>query len=201
MIMKRLYTVLMMLALAVGQVSAAGLSQQQMVQAVQEASASISSMKCAFVQTKHTPLMEQDAVSNGRMVYASPSRLKWEYTAPESWCLTVDGEKVSLGGVESEGPQSRLYQGIGSMMLNCMNGNCLTDRRMFTVSMMESDNVWTAVLTPVRSDLKRLFKTITLEFGSKDRLLQKIMMVEQSGGWTEIKISDVQTGGNYDSEW
>ena len=58
--------------------------------------ASIKSMKCDFRQVSTVPLMDEPQVSSGKMLYRQPSSLKWVYTEPFIYSITIDNDNISV---------------------------------------------------------------------------------------------------------
>ena len=195
--MKRIAYILCWMALS--PLHATAFTAEQMVKAVQETSASIKVMSCGFVQTRWLTLLDDSVQSCGRLLYRAPADLKWEYTEPEWWCLEVSDGKASVIGRENDGSE-RLFSGIAGVMLDCMSGKCLTDRRMFTVRMTEETDAWRACLTPVRKDMSRIFSSVTLVFDPGTCLLRTLEMLEAGGNVTRIVISDVSINGEYETD-
>ena len=47
-----------------------------------------------FVQTKHSPLLAQDAVSKGTLSLGSDRTMRWQYTEPQAFSLIVEGDSI-----------------------------------------------------------------------------------------------------------
>jgi len=166
---------------------------------------SIESMRCDFSQVKTVPLMDAPQESGGRMLYRRPSALKWAYTEPFVNSFTIDGDVISInnGGGETQvnGEAARMFKGMAGIMLGCMTGESLRDKRLFQTSVTEQDGEWVAVLVPQRREIKRVFTQIVMVFDPATSLLKSLTLTEQSGGSTRIVVSNVSINGHYDAEW
>lgn len=166
---------------------------------------SMKTMKCDFRQVRTVPLMDNVQVSSGRMLYRQPSSLKWTYTEPFVNSFTIDGERITVdngeGETEVSGEAARMFQGLAGIMLGCMTGESLKDKRLFQTSVTEHNGEWIAVLIPQRREMKRVFTQIEMVFDPATSLLKRFTMTEQNNGSTEITVSNVSINGNYDSEW
>jgi len=204
--MKRIFAIVigLVLLLAVG-VSAVTYNVQQtedeMIESIVKASSDINSMKCDIAQTRHVPLMNEPQKSSGTMIYIKPSRFCLDYTEPFAWKLKVDGDNVMTGTESADGDAGRLFKGISGMILGCMSGDMLMDKRTFRVSVTDTGSEWTALLIPQRRDMKKMFNRIELGFDPDTRLLKRLTMEEVGGGSTEILISNVRLNGDYEAEW
>ena len=204
--MKRIFVIVtgLILLLALG-VSAVTVNMQQtedeMIESVVQASSNITSMKCDIAQTRRIPLMDEPQKSSGTMIYIKPSRFSLDYTEPFAWKLKVDGDNIIMGTESAEGEAGRLFKGISSMILGCMSGEMLKDRRTFRVTVTDEGDQWKALLIPVRRDMKKMFGQIELGFDPDTRLLRRLLMEDAGGGSTEILISNVRLNGDYEAEW
>lgn len=176
-------------------------TEDEMIESIVKASSNITSMKCDIAQTRRIPLMDEPQKSSGTMIYIKPSRFSLDYTEPFAWKLKVDGDNIIMGTESAEGEAGRLFKGISSMILGCMSGEMLKDRRTFRVTVTDEGDQWKALLIPVRRDMKKMFGQIELGFDPDSRLLRRLLMEDAGGGSTEILISNVKLNGDYEAEW
>ncbi len=176
-------------------------TEDEMIESIVKASSNITSMKCDIAQTRRIPLMDEPQKSSGTMIYIKPSRFSLDYTEPFAWKLKVDGDNIIMGTESAEGEAGRLFKGISSMILGCMSGEMLKDRRTFRVTVTDEGDQWKALLIPVRRDMKKMFGQIELGFDPDTRLLRRLLMEDAGGGSTEILISNVKLNGDYEAEW
>ena len=167
-----------------------------MIESIVQASSDIISMKCDIAQTRRVPLMDEPQKSSGTMIYFKPSRFCLNYTEPFEWKLKVDGDNIITGSADG-----RLYKGLSSMILGCMSGQLLKDKRAFKVTVTDVGGEWKALLIPVRRDMKKMFSQIELGFDPKTCLLRRLQMDDAGGGSTEILITNVKLNGDYEAEW
>ena len=204
--MKRIFVIvtglILLAAVGVGAVTlTAQQAEDEMIESIVKASSDITSMKCDIAQTRRVPLMDEPQKSSGTMIYIKPSRFSLDYTEPFEWKLKVDGDNVIMGTESAEGEAGRLFKGISSMILGCMSGEMLKDKRTFRVTVTDEGGEWKALLIPVRRDMKKMFNQIELGFDPATRLLRRLLMEDAGGGSTEIVISNVKLNGDYEAEW
>ena len=178
-------------------------TEDEMIESIVEASSDITSMKCDIAQTRRVPLMDEPQKSSGTMIYFKPSRFCLNYTDPFEWKLKVDGDNIMTGSDDSvmNGDAGRLYKGLSGMILGCMSGDMLKDKRTFKVTVTDVGGEWKALLIPVRRDMKKMFNQIELGFDPKTCLLRRLQMDDAGGGSTEILITNVKLNGDYEAEW
>ena len=92
----------------------------EIIASLTETASSMQTMQCRFVQSKTMAMLAEPSVAEGKMYFASPDRLRWEYVKPYAFALVVNGErivKVTDGQAEVlDGNSGRMYQGITSMI-------------------------------------------------------------------------------------
>lgn len=156
----------------------------------------IQSMKCEFVQTKRSAMLDGDLVVQGMMYYRQGGLLRWEYVSPE-FSMIMNGTLVSFSGEGRNDVmdinQSKMFKEIGRIMMNCMLGRSLTDESGFSVNMSETDDEWIARLDPLRREMKRIFSEIVLHFDKKSCYVNAIELNESGGDSTLIEFSEVLT--------
>ena len=194
----------LLLAVGVGAVTLQGTQTvDEMTESIVKACSDINSLKCDITQTRVTPFIKEPSKSYGTMLYIKPSRFCLDYNDPYKWILKVDGKNIVSGFDEAklDEDMGRLYKGISDMILGCMSGELLKDKRTFKVTVTDMGDEWKAVLIPVRRDMKKIFDQIELGFDPGTRLLRRLQMNDSAGGITEILVSNVKLNGDYEAEW
>ena len=75
--------------------------------------------------------------------------------------------------------------------MNSATGKSLSNSSDFKVRMFTGDGEWMAELTPVKKEMKQMFKVIKLYFNVKRGIVSTVEMVE-SGDNTVIELNNVQ---------
>lgn len=175
------------------------------VDRIVEQCAAMKSMKCDFRQVRRVPLMDDAQVSSGRMLYRQPSALKWIYTEPYGYSFSIDNDIISIdsdeGHTEIGNDASRMFKGLAGIVLGCMSGQNLKDKRLFQTVVTEQNGEWVAFLVPQRREMKRVFSEIVMVFDPGTSLLKRLTMKDQNGGSTEIEVSNVSINGDYEADW
>lgn len=160
-----------------------------------------SSLECDFVQTVHTKMLKNDAVSYGSMSFHSPDRLKWEYTSPMKFALVMEGTKVSFikddRTIASDANQSRFFGEIAKMMMGVSSidstiGAGAGSNGSFTVSVSESGNVKTITLVPQKKAMQQFMSEMTLQYDMASDTMLKVRMLTKSGDSTVIEFKNVR---------
>lgn len=171
--------------------------QKAMAAKINKIAASLNTMQCTFVQTKHLSLMKDVMVSEGKMYYRHGQYLRWEYTSPYTYIFVLNGSKVTMKSSNSKSVvdvrQSRLFQEIANIMMSSVTGKCLSDTKNFNVTMSVSGNEWIAELIPLKKEMKQMFNRICLHFNSVKSMISSIEMYEKKGDRTVIRLDNIKT--------
>jgi len=179
--------------------------QKSMVEKINRTAASIRSIDCSFTQVKTLQFLNDKMTSQGRMLFvAEGAKLRWEYQTPYSYTFILNGQKVFIHSQKNtqtiDISQSRLFQSIAEVMLNSVTGKSLSTNADFVCAMMTQGDDWVADLVPKKKELKKMFKSIRLYFGSKQQMVTRVEMTEQNGDTTMITLKDVKTNGRVDEK-
>lgn len=169
---------------------------KKVVSALTEATASMQSLQCRFVQQKTSSMLAEPSVAEGTMHYASPDRLRWEYTKPYAFALVVNGErivKVADGKAEVlDAKSGRMYQGMVNIIMGSASGKNLFDTTVFEVALFDDGQFWKAEMMPKRRDMKRMFSQLVFRFDKKTQTISQVEMVEAGGDVTSIRFEGIK---------
>ena len=149
-------------------------------------------IKYTFTQTKHSPLLAQDAVSHGNVTLTGQRFLRWHYTDPRNHAIVVDGDSIYA---ETDGKSHPLTGPAGSIMRNMTNTmmsltskSGLADEKVFSVELTEDDTGYHATLTPKRRDLRRLMQQVLVDFDKKSCSVRNVKLIEKHNSYTIIEF-------------
>jgi outer membrane lipoprotein-sorting protein len=197
--MKRLWLSILFVALglfATAQTQLSEAQSQELMVSLTEVATSMQTMQCRFVQSKTMAMLAEPSVSEGKMYFSSPDRLRWEYLTPYPFALIVNGErmvKVTDGQVEVlDGNSGRMYQGITSMIMGSASGKKLFDASAFDVVLYDDGAFWKVEMTPKRRDMKRMFSQLVFHFDKKSQVIDHVEFVEPKGDKTVIRFEEIK---------
>lgn len=146
----------------------------------------------SFTQTKHSPMLAQDAVSHGTLTLSGERQMRWQYTNPTDFALVVNGDSIYT---ESAGKRSSLsgasgaaMRGMAQTMMTLASGNALSDEKLFTVELTEEPNAYRAVLTPKRRDMRRMMQQVVVTFDKKSYRVSTVRLMEKQDSYTLIEF-------------
>ena len=197
--MKRLWLSVLFMALGLFATAQTPLSEAQsneIMASLTETASSMQTMQCRFVQSKTMSMLAEPSVSEGKMYFASPDRLRWEYMTPYAFALVVNGErivKVTDGQAEAlDGNSGRMYQGITSMIMGSASGKKLFDATTFDIVLYDDGACWKAEMTPKRRDMKRMFSQLVFHFDKKTQVIDHVEFLDPKGDNTVIRFEEIR---------
>ena len=197
--MKRLWLSVLFMALGLFATAQTPLSEAQsneIMASLTKTASSMQTMQCRFVQSKTMSMLAEPSVSEGKMYFASPDRLRWEYVKPYAFALVVNGErivKVTDGQAEAlDGNSGRMYQGITSMIMSSASGKKLFDATTFDIVLYDDGACWKAEMTPKRRDMKRMFSQLVFHFDKKTQVIDHVEFLDPKGDNTVIRFEEIR---------
>ena len=172
------------------------MSEAQIRTKINQAASQLQTLQCDFVQTKHLKMLNDKLVSHGKMYYKKSDKLRWEYTTPYHYIFILNGSKVLLKNEKRNDiidvNQNKVFEEIARLMMNSVVGKSLSDSRDFSSKIASSNSELIATLTPMRKDLKQMFKEISLYFSRNTSLVYKVILVEKNGDKTVIELKNAK---------
>lgn len=197
--MKRLIMILLTTTICLVAVNAAPLSERQqkdIAAKINKTASGLKSMSCTFSQTKHLSLLSDKLLSEGKMCYRQPDRLRWEYKTPYRYLFIFNGTKVYVGNDQRKDVidtgSNRIFKEVARIMMNTVTGKALSDISEFTVSVSDGNAVWIVTLIPKKKELKKMFAKITLSFSKSDLMISEINIFEKNNDRTEIRLKNIK---------
>ena len=169
---------------------------QALIKQLTQTAASMQTMQCRFVQEKTMAMLTEPSVAEGVMSYASPDKMRWEYTTPYASALIVNGErivKVTEGKVEiMDAKSNQMYQGMISLIMGSASGKKLFDTSAFDVALYDDNGFWRAEMTPKRREMKRMFSQLVFLFDKQTNGIRRVEFIGANGDVTQIQFEDVR---------
>lgn len=154
----------------------------------QNGTVTIKSLTADFKQTKTMKMLGGSMVSSGKMSYASPDKLRWEYTTPYACTLVMNGQKVMFkrNGRKDvmDTQKNKMFREIGNVML----GSVVVSSNQKQMNM------------PLSKQLRAIYKSVMLYFNQHTHLVERIVMIEKNGDKTEIELKNVTVNKNIPSD-
>ena len=171
--------------------------QSSVVALIKETTSQTKTIKADFVQVKTMQLLGSKMISRGKMLYARPSSFRWEYMSPYSYIFAIADGKVIIKSVQGKSEidirQSKLFTEIASIMMGSVTGESLGESKDFTFSLFSSADkkLYVAELTPVKKEIKQMFKAVKLFFLPDKKVVDNIIMTDRGGDETIIELKNI----------
>lgn len=199
--MNRTASVFLML-LCVVSAMAAPLTEQQkqnVVGRINKAASGLKSMECSFTQTKYLSLLSDKMVSEGRMYYKQPNKLRWEYTTPYRYLFVFNGTRVYVGNKTRKDVidtnTNKVFREVARIMMSTVTGTALSNSSDFSIDVADDKALWQVVLVPRKKEMKKMFSKIVLFFNKSNLMISEINIYEKNNDRTNIKLKNIKTDG------
>lgn len=124
------------------------------------------SLQASWHRSYHSPMLQEPLESEGRVYIQEPSQLRWETVSPVSSLIIFTGKE--------ERGRFRM-----------------PTEKDFSYTLLDGTQN-TIILTPIRRDLKQLFKEIQLTVDAQSLLISQVRMMGRDGDWTLLTFTDIQ---------
>src|SRR5690606_25265081 len=156
---------------------------------VNETSRTTQTIQSDFVQYKHLEFLSNDIITQGKMVFKSPNKVKWEYTEPFQYSIVFLEDKLLIndGGTKSniDMGNSALFQKLNQLIVNSVKGNLFQDTD-FDMEYFKAGGYYKVVFTPKDEKIKSYIASFILNFDKDQAVVQEVKMVEPSADFTRI---------------
>lgn len=200
--MKKIITLILTLICAIS-VSAATLTPQQkqdVISKINKAASGLKSMSCSFTQTKYLSMLNDKMVSEGKMYYKQPDKLRWEYTTPYQYLFIFNSTKVYVGNKSRKDVidtnTNRVFKEVARIMMSTVTGTALSNSKDFSIDVADGNSVWQVTLIPKKKDMKKMFSKIVLSFNKSNLMIAEINMYENNNDRTNIKLKNIVSNVN-----
>ncbi len=199
--MKKIVTILYLL-LCVLPIMAAPLTTQQkqdVIGRINKAASGLKTMSCSFTQTKYLSLLSDKMVSEGKMNYKQPNKLRWEYTTPYQYLFIFNGTKVYVGNKSRKDVidtnTNKVFKEVARIMMSTVTGTALSNSSDFSIDVSDGNTQWQITLVPKKKEMKKMFSKIVLLFNKSTLMISEINIYEKNSDRTNIKLKNIKTNG------
>jgi len=197
--MKQLLLILFAAVLSLhvwGQTKLTAEQQKQIIEKIDKAAQTMTSMQCEFTQTKSMKLLSKEMQSKGLMYFKQPNKLRWQYTAPYDYTFIMNGDKVTMKSAKStqniDVQGNKMFRQITKIILNSITGGGLKSATDFQVEVYKTDNNYFAKLYPKKKELKQIYNVIEIYFNQPLTMVSGVKMMEKTGDVTSVKLQNIK---------
>lgn len=153
----------------------------------------LQTIKSDFVQVKHIDFLESEITSNGKFFFKKDNKLKWQYTSPYNYVVTINNGKVTIedDGKKStfDAKSSKNFQELNDLLVGSVTGDIFSSGK-FRIRYLQSDKHYVLLLFPKTASLKKNLKKMELFISKKNMSIDVVNMVEPSDDYTLITFKN-----------
>ncbi len=138
-------------------------------------------------------MLEEPLVSTGRVAFERPARIAWEIEGDSPMRVVLDGDRVSIPGMNGEDARAMLAPDTLVPQLGALftgNLEALDDR--FEVTAACAEQAADISLAPRSPELAMAVASLALELVGPDLFVRRIRMTNGVGDSLEIELVDVE---------
>jgi outer membrane lipoprotein-sorting protein len=170
-------------------------------QTVNAVAKKIQTLSTDFTQYKHMDFLSKDIETSGKMYFATPNLLKWQYKKPYNYSIIFKNGKILI---DDEGKKSavdignsKIFGKINKLIVGSVSGNMFDDKE-FTINFFKTKSNNITRLIPKDAALKKYIKQIELTFNPDDATVVQIKLIESSDDYTKIVLKNKQLNAKID---
>ena len=163
--------------------------------ALSRSNASVNTVSSDFAQTKNLALLADKIKSKGKFFFKKEDKVRIEYTSPYSYLLVMNSGQIMVKDEQKTSKvntkNSKTMQSVNRIMIDCMRGTVMNNPD-FKVSAYESGSTYLLSLSPSNDAMKKMFKSIDVYLSKKNFDVDRLVMNEQGGDFTDMDFSNTQ---------
>ncbi len=174
------------------------MSQAEQVRFMKEVASKANNMESfstEFTQTKFIQLMEDKAVSKGKLYYKAPNILKWEYSSPYDYKILFRENQLHINDNGDKSvtnlKANKLMEKLVSLISGSVNGKLVADYENFDVSFTRNGKSVSALIIPKDPAIKQMFHVIIMVF-NQENMLNSVRLMEDGGDYTHIDFRNIK---------
>ncbi|MES2748203.1 MAG: outer membrane lipoprotein carrier protein LolA [Bacteroidota bacterium] len=171
-------------------------------QSVNAVAKKITTITTDFVQYKHMDFLAKDIETSGKMYFAEPNSLKWQYKKPYNYSIIFKNGKILI---DDEGKKSshdignsKIFGKINKLIVGSVSGNMFDDKE-FIISFFKTKTNNITRLIPKDAAMKKYIKQIELTFDKDDNTVVQVKLIESSDDFTRIVLKNKTLNAKIDS--
>lgn len=155
----------------------------------------LESLSSDFTQTKFIQLMEDKAVSKGKLFYKAPNILKWEYAIPYDYKILFRENQLHINDNGDKSvtnlKANKLMEKLVGLISGSVNGKLVADYENFDVSFTRNGKSISALIIPKDPAIKQMFDKIIMVF-NQENILNSVRLMEEGGDYTHIDFKNIK---------
>lgn len=160
----------------------------------------VSSVKAAFIQEKHLPILTRPLISEGVFYYQSPDSLRWEYQRPvQSVLLMHDGKierfvKGDAGFEEERSAGLEAMQVVVDQITQWLAGR-FDESPMFDARLEDGGKI---TMIPKEEAFRAVILRIEINLADQPGVIKDVVIYESETAYTIIRFTDTSLNEKID---
>jgi len=155
-------------------------------------------LSAEFTQKNRMKLFKKELRQKGRLYFAAPRKIRWEYTSPDPSVLLLDGQKATMRAAGGETQvfdleKDTTLRAVFDQLLTFVGGGSIASAQAaYTLETEGTQKAPKLVLVPKGdSTVGKAFSRIELGFDDKSQV-RSIHLVEKNGDEKDISFDKVE---------
>lgn len=152
------------------------------------------SLSAAFTQEKSIPMLKNKMISKGVFLYKREDKIAFLYREPADYQMIINGNKLR---VVSEGSDNTMdlknnpvMEEVRGLISASFLGRLSARSNSYGVEFFSLPDKVIVTVTPVNRQLLAIINKITITFDSTSAEIERLLIEEGSGGYTEYVFSN-----------
>lgn len=146
-----------------------------------------------FVQTKHISVLDNEIISEGKLVFKAPNLVKWEYIKPyQNTAIFKDDQLL----VNNEGKKqnidlgtNKMFRSLNTLIVNSIKGD-MFDESQFELEYFKFDQGYVVKFLPKDKRLKKFIASFELKFSGTTAEVDEVKLIEPNDDYTLITFQN-----------
>jgi len=159
----------------------------------------VQTMQADFIQKKHLDFMSKDIETFGKMAFAKPDKLNWQYTQPYQYRIVFRKDHIQLndaGKVSNLKADNKVFKKINHLIVSTVSGE-MFDEQSFKIEFYKVQALTQLRLLPKDKTLLKFIGEIHLFFAA-DYTVERVKLIEPNNDYTEIFFSNKKLNTSLD---
>lgn len=169
--------------------------QARFMKEVAVKASNLESLSSDFTQIKYIQLMEDKAVSKGKLFYKAPNILQWEYATPYDYKILFRENQLHINDNGDKSvtnlKANKLMEKLIGLISGSVNGKLVADYENFDVSFTRNGKTISALIIPKDPAIKQMFHEIIMVF-NHENMLNSVRLMEEGGDYTHIDFKNIK---------
>lgn len=167
--------------------------QKEFKAKVQKTAQNTKSIVSDFTQTKHLSVLDNDIVSEGKLVFKAPNLVKWKYIKPyhniaifkEDQLFVINGGKKDKIDLSS----NKMFRSLNTLIVNSIKGD-MFDESQFDLEYFKFDEGYLVKFVPKDKRMKKFIASFELTFSNASAEVEEVKLIEPNDDYTLITFQN-----------